>query len=99
MERQKYYENTLVEIVNHLKGLHTILSSVMLDTAALRQTVLTGHADIAEYADHVQAGAQIGKPLLESALRSYDQIITKLKDVQQAEADAALDGLDSPVLN
>jgi hypothetical protein len=84
MRREKEYEDALVEIVSHIKGLHTVLSSVMLDTAALRQSMLVNNKSQAAYADRVKAGRQIGKPLLESALRSYDQIIMKLREGQPA---------------
>jgi hypothetical protein len=87
MAREKEYENALVEIVNHIKGLHTILSSVMLDTAALRQSVLVNDKSRAAYADRVKAGTEIGKPLLESALRSYDQIIARLREAQQSSVE------------
>jgi restriction endonuclease Mrr len=102
MARQKEYDNTLVlvEIVNHLKGLHTILSSVMLDTAALRQTVLAGKSERAKYSDRVKAGAEIGRPLLEEALRSYDQMIERIRDAQEAEEDEALaPDFGTPVLH
>jgi hypothetical protein len=89
MGREQQYENCLVEIVSHLKGLHTILSSVMLDTAALRQTVLVGRADLAEYSEHVKAGAEIAKPLLESALRSYDEVIARVRDSQKSDTEKA----------
>jgi len=56
----------------------------MLDTAALRQSMLVNNKSRAAYADRVKAGTEIGKPLLESALRSYDQIITKLREGQQS---------------
>ena len=87
MAHEKEYENALVEVVNHIKGLHTILSSVMLDTAALRQSLLVNDKSRAAYADRVKAGTEIGQPLLESALRSYDQIIRKLREAQQSAAE------------
>jgi hypothetical protein len=92
MARQKADDNTrvLVELVNHLKGIHTILSSVMLDTAALRQTVLTGKREHAKYCSRVKAGAEIGRPLLEEALRSYDRLIERIKEAQETEEDGVL---------
>ena len=84
MRREKEYEDALVEIVSHIKGLHSILSSVMLDTAALRQSLLVNNKSRAAYADRVRAGTKIGQPLLESALRSYDQIIRKVREARRS---------------
>lgn len=94
MRREREYKDALVEIVDHLKGLHRVMSSVILDVAALRQSVLVNEKGRAAYAERVKAGMEIGKPLLESALRSYDQIVTKIRDAQHASVEET-DLLDS----
>jgi hypothetical protein len=81
MTREQYLEHTLAEIVEHVRGLHTILSTVMLDVAALRQTVLVERSDLSVYAGKVKAGAKIAKPLLDTAMRSYDDILRRLEDL------------------
>jgi hypothetical protein len=92
MSQEKEYEDVLVAIVSHIKGLHSILSSVMLDTAALRQSILVNDKTRAAYAKRVKAGMAIGKPLLESALRSYDEIIASIREL----APASMEDTDFP---
>jgi hypothetical protein len=79
MTREQCLTQTLAEVVEHVKGLHKLLSRVMLDVAALRQTVLAEPSDLGVYSTKVEAGAQIAKPLLDTAMRSYDEIIQKLE--------------------
>jgi hypothetical protein len=92
MGREREYEDLLIEIVTHIKGLHSILSSVMLDTAALRQSILVNDKTRAAYASRVKAGTAIGKPLLESAFRSYDEIIANIRE----RAPASVEDTDFP---
>lgn len=85
MTREQNLEHALAEIVAHVKALHAILSSVMVDTAALRQTILVEPADSGVYADNVKAGAKIARPLVDTAMRSYDEIIQRIQDCDEAK--------------
>jgi len=89
MRYEKNYETALVEIIDHLKGFHRIISSVMVDVAALRHSVLVSDKSRAVYAERVKAGMEIGKPLLESALRSYDQMVTRIQGVRASSVEDA----------
>lgn len=86
MTREECLTHTLIEVVEHVKGLHRLLSTVMLDAAALRQTLLTEPSTLSVYSLKVKAGAEIAKPLLETAMRSYDEIIQKLEDLATLES-------------
>ena len=85
MTREQCLACTMAEVVEHVKGLHKLLSTVMLDVAAVRQTVLTEASQLEIYSARLKAGAQIAKPLLETAMRSYDEIIEKLEAIAAHE--------------
>lgn len=79
MTREQILEHALEELVEHVKALHSTLASVMVETAALRNTILTESADWKIYAGSVKSGAQIAKPLLDTAIQSYNAIIQQLR--------------------
>lgn len=78
----------LTELVAHVKGLHMVLSSVMIDIAALRKTSLNKSAVSATYAKHVKKGAEIARPLIDKAMCSYDEMIRRIGacDTQSIES-------------
>lgn len=71
-------EDLLVGTVRHLKALHATLSAVMVDVAALRQTVLIEPEDVSRYKEKIQKGTEIAKPLVNAAMRSYDEMIRRI---------------------
>lgn len=85
MTREQCLARTLAEVVEHVKGLHTLLSTVMLDVAAVRQTVLAGAPELGVYSARLKDGARMAKPLLQTAMRSYDEIIQKLEAIAAQE--------------
>jgi hypothetical protein len=98
MTREECLAHTLADVVEHVKGLHRLLSTVMLDVAALRQTLLTEPSDGRVYSAKVKAGAQIAKPLLDTAMRSYNEIIQKLEDLAARQNEDSESQTSSTVL-
>lgn len=85
MTREQCLAHRLAEVVEHMKGLHRLLSTVMLDVAAVRQTVMAEDWELAEYSARLKDGARIVKPLLETAMHSYDEMIQKLEEIATQE--------------
>ena len=88
MNREQILEDALVELVEHVRGLHNILSSVMIDAAAVRRTLLLDPGDTRAYASNSRAGAKIAKPLLNTAMRSYNEIIERLRLSGEPESES-----------
>jgi hypothetical protein len=73
-------EDFLATLVGQLKALHATLSAVMVDVAALRQCVLIEPENLNRYKEKIQKGTEIAKPLVNSAMRSYDELIARIAD-------------------
>jgi hypothetical protein len=78
MSDNQHLEDLLVATVRHLKALHATLSAVMVDVAALRQSVLIEPEDVSCYKGKIQKGTEIAKPLVNAAMRSYDEMIQRI---------------------
>jgi hypothetical protein len=78
MADSQQLEDLLVAMVRHLKAVHATLSAVMVDVAALRQTVLIEPEDVNRYKEKLQKGTEIAKPLVNAAMRSYDEMIQRI---------------------
>ncbi len=78
MSDNQHLEDLLVATVKHLKALHATLSAVMVDVSALRQTTLVEPEDVSRYKEKIQKGTEIAKPLVNAAMRSYDDMIQRI---------------------
>jgi hypothetical protein len=59
----------------HVKSLHAAPTGLMTDMAALRKTILDDPEDLAQYRAHLRAAVETAKPLVDEAMRSYDEMI------------------------
>jgi hypothetical protein len=71
-------EETLATTIGHIKSLHSTLSVLMMEVAAIRRTVLGGPEEIALYRDNLRAAQEIAKPMAEEAMESFDELIRKM---------------------
>lgn len=71
-------EETLAMTIGHLKCLHSTLSILMMEVAAIRRTVLGGPEEIALYRDNLKAAQEIAKPIVDEAMESFDEMIRKM---------------------
>ena len=71
-------EETLATTIGHIKSLHSTLSVLMMEVAAIRRTVLGGPEEIALYRDHLRAAQEIAKPIVEEAMETFDEMIRKM---------------------
>jgi hypothetical protein len=78
MSDNQHLVDLLVATVKHLKALHATLSAVMVDESALRQSVLVEPEDVSRYKEKIQKGTEITKPLVNAAMRSYDEMIRRI---------------------
>ena len=61
-------------IVETLKALHVLVTSVMTDLAALRKTILEDPSFAVTYQAHLKAAVLTARPLLAEVLQSYDAL-------------------------
>jgi hypothetical protein len=71
-------EETLATTIGHIKSLHSTLSVLMMEVAAIRRTVLGGPEEIALYRDNLKAAQEIANPIVEEAMESFDEMIRKM---------------------
>jgi len=71
-------EETLAMTIGHLKCLHSTLSILMLEVAAIRRTVLEGPEEIALYRDNLKSAQEIARPIIDEAMESFDEMIRKM---------------------
>jgi hypothetical protein len=83
MSQSQHLEDMLAATVQHVRALHATLSAVMVDVAALRQSVLNGAEDVNRYKERVKTGSDIAKPLVQAAMRSYDDMIRQITDCEE----------------
>ena len=72
-------------ILGCVKSLHTTLSAVMADVAAIRKTVFEDPESIEFYRDHLKTTIATTKPMVEEAMLSYDSLMREIVDSQQWE--------------
>ena len=71
--------DAVIAIVENLKAVHSTLSAVMSDLAALRATILQSPQMIVAYEENLKAEVAKVTPLIEGAMLGYDAIIQQLK--------------------
>lgn len=80
MTREQDLENLLAELVEHLKALYATLSSVMIQTAALQQAISSRPKSRRLYAKKMEAAVELARPLVQTAMRSYDDMIQRIRE-------------------
>lgn len=65
----------VVAILKQLKAFHMTISAVMIDLAAIRETILTTPKMKSRYKKGLSRAAKKSRPLLREAMRSYDGLI------------------------
>lgn len=73
----------LEALLGCVKSLHASVGAVMADVAAIRNTVFEDPEDIALYRTNLRLAVATAKPMVEEALRSYDDLIEEISDSQQ----------------
>ena len=73
----------LAMTLGHVKSLHAALTGLMTDMAALRKTVLEEPEDLAQYQANLQVAVETAKPLVDEAMRSYDEMIQVLSSSER----------------
>lgn len=73
----------LEALLGCVKSLHASVGAVMADVAAIRNTVFEDPEDIALYRTNLRLAVATAKPMVEEALRSYDELIEEISDSQQ----------------
>jgi hypothetical protein len=75
----------LEAILDCVKSLHTTLSAVMADVAAIRKTVFEDTENIELYRTHLKTTIATTKPMVEEAMLSYDFLMQEIIDSQRWE--------------
>ncbi|MGB7846455.1 MAG: hypothetical protein WBL63_12635 [Candidatus Acidiferrum sp.] len=66
-----------------LKSLHVAVSALMADVAAIRNTMFDDPENIDRYQSHLKLALATAKPMVDDAMRSYDELIQGVVDSQQ----------------
>ena len=69
-------------ILGCVKSLHTGLGAVMADLAAIRGTVFEDPGELETYRSKVKLAAATAKPMVDQALRSYDELLEEITNTQ-----------------
>jgi hypothetical protein len=75
----------LEAILGCVKSLHTTLSAVMADVAAIRRTMFEDAENIELYRNHLKTTIATTKPMVEEAMLSYDSIMLEIIESQRWE--------------
>lgn len=73
----------LEALLGCLKSLHGSVGEVMADVAAMRSTVLENAEDLALYQTNLKLKATSARPMVQEALRSYDDLIAEFAGSQR----------------
>lgn len=74
-------QDFLLFTVKQVKSMHAVLSALMADVAAVRRTVLQDSEEIADYKNNLRSAIKTAKPLIDEAMRSYDDVIRQIADL------------------
>lgn len=66
-----------------VKSLHASVGAVMADVAAMRSTVLEDPDEIAMYRTNLRMAVSTAKPMVDEAMRSYDDLLEEIVGSQQ----------------
>jgi hypothetical protein len=75
----------LEAILGTVKSLQATLGSVMADVAAIRSTVFDDSEELALYRNNLRTVVASAKPMVDDALRSYDDLMEEIAASQQWE--------------
>ena len=73
----------LEAILGCVKSLHAGLGAVMADVAAIRTTVFDDPGELETYRSNLRLAVKTAKPMVDQALRSYDDLLEEIVDSQQ----------------
>jgi hypothetical protein len=73
----------LKAILDCVKAIHTTLSAVMVDVAAIRRTIFDDPENVGIYRNHLKQTIAAAKPLVEEAMLSYDSLMQQIANSQQ----------------
>jgi hypothetical protein len=66
-----------------VKSLHASVGAVMADVAAMRSTMLEDPDEIALYRTNLKMAVATAKPMVDEAMRSYDDLLEEIAASQQ----------------
>jgi hypothetical protein len=72
----------IVASIEAIKALHVTATSLMVEVAALRQTLQSDPQLAERYARFLDKASLTAKPLLDTAVNSYDEMIERVKHSQ-----------------
>lgn len=81
--------------LKHLKAFHLTISSVMIDVAAIRRTILNTPKLNSQYKRNLAQISQNSRPLIEEAVRSYDGLIESMGEHEKPGANPAPEAASS----
>jgi len=61
-----------------VKSLHASVGALMADVAAMRSTMLEDSDEIAMYRTNLKMAAATAKPMVDEAMRSYDDLLEEI---------------------
>lgn len=73
----------LEALLGCVKSLHASVGAVMADVAAMRSTLLEDPDEIALYRTNLKMAVATAKPMVEEAMRSYDDLMEEIVSSQQ----------------
>lgn len=95
MDEMRCLHEEILIALKHLKGFHLTICSVMIDIAAIRQTILTTPGLKSKYKKNLAEVSQRSRPLIEAALRSYDELIENLGEHEKPSANPVSEAASS----
>jgi hypothetical protein len=84
VEKMEFFAR-LEAILGTVKSLHASLRVVLADIAAIRSTVFDHDEELALYKSNLKAAVATAKPIVDDALRSYDDLMEEIAASQQWE--------------
>jgi len=73
----------LEALLGCVKSLHASVGAVMADVAAMRSTLFEGPDEIATYRTNLKLAVATARPMVEEAMRSYDDLMEEIANSQQ----------------
>jgi len=73
----------LEALLGCVKSLHASVGAVMADVAAMRSTMLEDPEEMALYRSNLKLAVATAKPMVDEAMRSYDDLIEEIAASQQ----------------
>jgi hypothetical protein len=73
----------LEALLGCVKSLHASVGAVMADVAAMRSTLFEDPDEIAAYRTNLKLAVATARPMVEEAMRSYDDLMEEIANSQQ----------------